>query len=267
MFNKIIYLILILLFFNPLFADKPSEPIYKWVIGEELVYSVKWTFIKLGELRLQVLGDDTLNGRHVYHCRIYMDSEPGLPFITLHDIYDSYIDAKDFYSHAFLAYEQKKDHLLYTQYVFDYKRSVIKVRVEKRLESSFQTILDSTVTIDKKIHDSLSMLYFARAMVKNKSNIDLTLFVYNNIENTYIKIAGESNDFEMNDKPIMGYFLEGKLKFVGIAGVKEDFKGYFSTDKQSVPLIAYMKAFIGSVKIQLEKWKKWDNEIKIFKKN
>ena len=196
-----------------------------------------------------------------------MDSEPGLPFISLHDIYDSYIDAEDFYSHAFLAYEQKKDHLLYTQYIFDYKHNEIRVRVEKRLENSFQTILDSTVTIDKKIHDSLSMLYFARAMVKNKSNIDLTLFVYNNIENTFIQIGGKLKEFEMNDNPIKGYFLEGKLKFVGIAGVKEDFKGYFSTDKQSVPLIAYMKAFIGSVKIQLKEWKNWDGELRLIINN
>ena len=49
-----------------------------------------------------------------------------------------------------------------------------------------------------------------------------------------------------------------RLKFVGIAGVKDEFKGWFSPDRQSVPVIAKMKAFIGSVGIELIRWKNWE---------
>jgi len=59
---------------------------------------------------------------------------------------------------------------------------------------------------------------------------------------------------------VRGYYLDGRLRFVGIAGIKEDFKGWFSTDGQKVPLKAYMKAFIGSVKIELEDWKNWNGD-------
>ena len=61
-------------------------------------------------------------------------------------------------------------------------------------------------------------------------------------------------------KKVDGYYVDGKMKFVGIAGVKEDFKGWFSQDGQSVPLHAKMKAFVGSVRLNLEWWKNWSGD-------
>ncbi len=237
-----------------------AGPELNWTVGEELVYSVKWSFISLGKLKLQVLSADSLDGRKVYHCRIRIDSNPSVPFVNIHDMYDSFIDAQDFYSHIFLSYEQKDDHVIYTRYDFNYNSQTVRMRMEKRTGENSETLLDSTAVLHQKVQDSLSLLYFARAMAKNQKNSDITVFAFNRVDTTRINFTGRKEKVEIHDSDMSGYFLDGRLKFVGIAGVKEDFKGWFSRDAQSVPLKAYMKAFVGSVRLEIEDWQKWDGD-------
>lgn len=245
---------------HSLLADTAPSPIFKWQVGEDLIYSVKWSFVYLGSLHLQVLGTDTVNGRQVYHCRIYIDSNPSLPFVNIHDMYDSYIDAEGFYSHIFISYEKKSDHVLYTRYDFNYENYRVKIRIEKHRDQEVEIVLDSTAVIPRKVQDSLSLLFFARAMVKTSVKIDVPVFAFNKLEITRINFTGKRKKIKANDHKIEGYYLDGKLKFVGIAGIKEGFKGWFSLDKQSVPLKAYMKAFIGNVRIELDQWEKWEGD-------
>ena len=55
-----VFLITILCVAGNLFSDDNS---FQWKMGEELTYKVKWSFIKLGELKLTVLNKDTMNDR------------------------------------------------------------------------------------------------------------------------------------------------------------------------------------------------------------
>jgi hypothetical protein len=238
---------------------------FSWKPGEELIYSVKWTFIKLGEIKLTIVSEDTLNGRKVYHCQISIDSRPGLPFVNVHDMYESYIDAAEIYSHRFLSYESKGNYVLFTRYNFDYDKNEVNIRIEKRWEDATEIILDSTGVIPEKVEDSLSMLFFARALSQEKKEMYLPVFVYNKFEYTQLRFSGRMEELKVKGQKYKGFYLEGRLKFVGIAGVKEDFKGWFSSDPQHIPLKASMKAFIGSVKLELIKWKHWKGESSINK--
>jgi len=124
------FLIIFLLIFFQYYSSSQAAVDFEWIVGEELTYSVKWSFLRLGTLRLQVLEQDTMENQEVYHCRIYIDSNPSLPFVSIHDVYESYIDADSFYSHLFESYENKKEHVIYTRYDFDYDRMQVHIRVE-----------------------------------------------------------------------------------------------------------------------------------------
>jgi hypothetical protein len=257
---------IVLIVSNFSMAQEKLQPEFKWQPGEDLFYSVKWSFINLGNIRMQVLKADSIHNRKVYHCRIYIDSNPSLPFVNLHDIYDSYIDAEDVYSHIFLAYEKMDNYTLYTKYDFKYDRNEVHIFIQKEFSDSTVTLLDSTGAIPRKVRDSLSLLFYARAMAKHNANMNVDVFFDNKFESTNINFTGRQENIKANDQHVPGYFLDGRLKFVGIAGVKDKFKGWFSPDSQSVPLKAYMKAFIGSVKLELNEWKNWKGET-IFKKD
>jgi hypothetical protein len=50
--------------------------------------------------------------------------------------------------------------------------------------------------------------------------------------------------------------LEGETGFTGIFGLTGGFEGWFSDDEASVPIVAKMHVLIGSVRIELIKWKR-----------
>lgn len=267
MYGFVRIIIIIPLLVNLVQAQRAeSEPYLDWRVGEELIYNVKWTFIKLGEIKIEILDKVSCNERTAYHCQLKIDSSPGLPFVNIHDCYESYIDSAYFYSHLFRGYENKGDHTLFTEYLYNPSNREIDVLLENIEEGSRTVLLDSTVHSPNRMFDSLSMFFLARGMVKNSARINLSLFVYNKFETTDIDFTGNRDKIKIHGKEVGCFFLAGKLKFVGIAGVKEDFKGWFSPDSQSVPIKASMKAFIGSVKIELKHWKNWEKSIVYFDK-
>lgn len=255
---RILFALFLLIYATNVNANGELKPKIKLQVGEELIYKVKYTFLTLGSLKFQILGKDTINDRPVYHCILYMDSNPSLPFINLHDIYESYID-EDIYAHRFVGWENKSDHTIFTQYDMNYEEQNVHIIMKKMTKTDTTVTLDSIAALDtpRKIQDGLSILFYARAMVKHKKMMSAPVFAFNELKYTFINFTGEQKKVEAQDKKYKAYYLDGYLKFVGIAGVKEGFKGWFSPDMQSVPLQAHMEAFIGHVTLQLESYKNW----------
>lgn len=247
------------LFITHVSANDNLKPKIKLQVGEELNYKVKYTFLTLGTLKFQILSKDTLNRRPVYHCILYMDSNPSLPFVNLHDIYETYID-EEIYSHRFLAWERKSDYTIFTQYDMDYENMKVHIIEKKMTKTDTTAILDSMAVLDtpRKVQDGLSILFCARALVKYNKMMSVPVFAFNELKYTFINFTGEQKKIEIDDQKFKAYYLDGYLKFVGIAGVKEGFKGWFSPDMQSVPLKAHMEAFIGHVTLQLDSYKNWE---------
>jgi hypothetical protein len=259
---KFIRIVLILLIIQTPFSlvsAQRSEPNLKLKVGEQLIYKVKYTFLSLGSLKFEILERDTINGHPVYHCILYIDSNPSLPFVKIHDIYESYID-EDIFSRRFKAWERESGYTLFTQYDMDYEKNEVHIVEKKVTETDTTMVLDSIAVLDtpRKVQDGLSILFFARAMAKEDRPMSAPVFAYNELKYTFINFTGKREKVEIDDEKYKAYYLDGYLKFVGIAGVKEGFKGWFSPDAQSVPLKAHMEAFIGHVTLQLDSHKNWE---------
>ena len=237
---------------------------FRWQIGEELLYKVKYSFLTVGSLRFQVLNKDTLRGRPVYHCRMHMKSS-GIPFVNFDDIFDSYID-EGMYSHRLESWEKESDHILHTLYDMNYNDSTIYMTMYREFEKDTVAVLDSTTKLIDKTQDGLSLLFFARANVRKKISEDVMVFSYNVYRKTFINFTGELKEIKAKGKKVPGYYLDGKMKFVGIAGLKDGFKGWFSAEPQHVPLHAKMKVIVGSVRLNLEEWKNWPADTLLQKK-
>jgi hypothetical protein len=253
-------LFVILLFnFSLISEDNPKPDIYL-MVGEELQYKVKYSVFTLGSLKFQILDRDTLNGRPVYHCILYIESNPSLPFVNINDIYESWMD-EDIYSHKFISYEKKSDQTLITQYDMNYKKNVVHIIEKIFTETDTVLQLDSVAVLDtdRKIQDGLTLLFYARAMSKYNKKISVPIFAFNELKYTFINFTGETDKVEAAGEKYKAYFLDGWLKFVGIAGIKEGFKGWFSADKQRIPLKAHMEAFLGHVTLKLDSYSNWDH--------
>ena len=47
-----------------------------WPFREKLTYKVSWSFIRLGTLKFVIQDTLRMNGRRVYHAKLFIDSNP-----------------------------------------------------------------------------------------------------------------------------------------------------------------------------------------------
>lgn len=237
--------------------EVPREKADVFYPGEELVYKVKYMFLRVGTLRLVNEGLVSYNGGKYFKLKIFIDSATGIPFITLHDIYETYVDSASA-PVAFFAWEKKGDHTLETDYLFDYANQKATVRVRKVYEDTTIIQPDEQLPLDRVYRDVLALLYFARVKSgENYQNIVIPTFVLNGKDSCYFNEVGQVRELKYQGKKVPAYYIQGRVKFIGIAGIKDDFEGWFSVDRQRVPLKAKMKAFFGSVSIELEEYRNW----------
>jgi hypothetical protein len=173
----------------------------------------------------------------------------------MHNEYISYIDDK-YRLHLFYA-DERIDGVLYkTEYQFNYPDSVIHVEMTNVKDTS-ETIYKN-VPLDDRILDGTSLIMFARAHAHTEEQ-DTLLSIYEaKIGKIAINFTSENDDVKLaNDTKVSSHFVDGMILLKGIAGVTGPYKGWFSTDRQRVPLKAELKVFIGSVKVELESWKNW----------
>jgi len=250
----IILILVVLLFPNFLLSNDDS---FKWKIGEELTYKVKWAFIRLGTLKLQICDSLVIDSTFVYHVRLHIDSNPLLFFVNMHNVYNSYLD-KNFQLQLFYAEEKIDDVNYKAEYRLDYSDSLIHINMTD--------IKDATKTIKKSepfqetVLDGTSLVYYARKnAISTKTDTVITFFESEQGE-VIINFKGKKGRIKISalDSAVESYFVDGRMNTIGIAGVTGPFKGWFTVDEQRIPLKVALKVFIGSVKVELEEWKGWE---------
>jgi hypothetical protein len=230
------------------------------VRNEYLQYKVSYMWLRVGTLRIFNYGYDSFEGYQGYHVKIYIDSNPKIPFVKVHDVYETIMN-DELAPIYFVAWEKKEDYVLKTIYEFRYTEKDSSIRaMEIRIYPDRKVLqTDTIIPIHHVFRDAISLLFFARAFShKPAEKFFLPTFALLKKENCYFKSSGMVKEIKYRDRKVKTYYLDGKIKFIGIVGIKDDFKGWFSMDSQRVPLKAKMKAFFGSISIDLEEFRNWN---------
>lgn len=224
-------------------------------VGEELTYEVSYSFIKLGQIKIVVENKKEENGQTLYSTIGYIDSYSGLPFVDLHQIYESTLNS-NYYSVFFRGLVKKKEYTTYTDYSFDYKKSIIHIKKGKIEPPQLWT--DSTAPAPFEYQDGLSLLYYARIHSGESMSVNLPCFVKEESTDTKINFYSPISGVEIDavKYPIACTHLDGEMKFISIFGLTGYFEGWFSNDDASVPIVAKLKLIIGSVRVELKTWKR-----------
>ncbi len=77
-----------------------TKTVLKLEVGEELVYVVRYSVMRLGEVKVVVTGKEEIDGKDYYSAAVYIDSYPGIPFVNLHQVYETTM-TPDYYSKYF----------------------------------------------------------------------------------------------------------------------------------------------------------------------
>ncbi len=225
--------------------------------GEELVYEVKWAFIKLGRIRVLTMQSEEAG---VYRSVAYSDSYD-LPFVDFHAYSTSEMDSTLF-SIGSSLFEKNQDRWQRQLYYFD--RSTRKFVIEQAYVNELHQLPVPSATYDtlqlsyERFQDGTSILYFARANIHSRRSIAVPTLVRGKAGRTefYLPAEHTTETIDAVPYPIRVVQLEGRADFEGIFGLTGDFIGWFSDDAAAVPIKAKMKVILGSINIELIDWKR-----------
>ncbi len=239
--------------------DDPSIHVSTTVFaeGEELVYEVRWLFVKLGEIRLKTVRarNDRAGGRNVVTALI--DSYD-LPFADVHSVVHSEIDSTLTCVYSTSTEKRNKGWwLLKNRYDHQTKRLTIEDTWSKEKDGpAFTSPKTDTFTVDGTLQDGLSILYFARSYAHSRGTMNVPTIAYKQLGSTWLRFTSERGTMEIDalDSPIKMVGFEGRADFEGIFGLSGDFEAWFTDDEAAVPIKAKLGVILGSITIELKEW-------------
>lgn len=222
------------------------------VPGEELTYRVSYLGIELGRIHLINEGRQEALGKPAFKCKALIDSREGIPFLSLHVIYESWMEHTALASLQFIA--QNRESGEYTKYTFDYDQRRIQTTTwidrKKTDERIFQ--------ISRKYVDGLTILYAARQLLYSKRTAWIPTIVREDTAWTKINFIGNVSSVSIDavSYPVRTVYFDGLANWTGVYGVTGHFEGWFSDDEARIPIKAKMKLYLGSADIELVGWKR-----------
>lgn len=249
--NTIIALILIILINNPLNRIYSQEAGFKWHPGEELVYNVKWSFIHLGKLKLQLFENNSNEYNTKYYSRLFVDSNPLLFFVNMHSVFETYLD-ENFRPAVHLAYEKIDDINYFTQHYFNYEDSTIFLKMTS-VEDTTKVIEREYPLVDK-YYDAISLVHHTRYMIDQVKSDTLKSFFGEKIGDVAINYHGVQDEVfsEYENQGDKMYYVDGIFLLKGVAGLTGPYKGWFVGSERRIPVKAELKVFIGNVAVELD---------------
>jgi tetratricopeptide (TPR) repeat protein len=227
-------------------------PTYKFTIpAEESVdYKVTYSFMNLGWVKVRMRPAETVLNKTVYPITFYVNSNPGLGFlISLHHIYESYIDAQTMNAIQSRLYTPGSDDYLIRTYWFDYDHGKFY---------AFIIFADGRYHfvekyLPRRAQDSTSILYFARGVVSNNSNGIITVVIDEEYKFGYITYLNQTEKISINDQKTDAVKIFARADFEGVAGMNGDAWGWFMPQDSYLPLQGKFTIIVGSIYITLAK--------------
>ncbi len=223
--------------------------------GEELTYNVSYAGIDIGQIRFRILSVTPENEANACHARSLMDSYKGIPFVNLHTAYETHM-SRSGHSAWFLSRNKDDDQWVARVYNYDYPKG--KVIVEKGIWKNPVIEERDTILVDTFYQDGLSLFFFARQHLVPGAHYSVPSLVGENKGRTEIDVGIQPTHESIDaiDYPVSVLHCEGEAGFVGVFGFTGHFEGWFSNDNAHVPILAKLKVLIGTVRVELMKWRR-----------
>jgi len=231
----------------------PPEGVFQ--AGEELVYNVTYAGFNLGQIRMR-LADTALPGSGPsYAARAHIDSYRSVPFVSLHTTYETIFTPAG-YSVWFRSRTEHDTAWSVCTYTFAYDRKC--VMIARYLTAGPVVGAADTIALDTLYQDGLSLLYAVRKFLAPGARLRFPGIVSEKKGDALVEVdaAQDHESIDAIPYPVRLLHCTGNAAFVGVYGLSGEFEGWFTDDAARIPVIAKLKVLIGSVRIELMKWKR-----------
>jgi len=217
-------------------------------VRERFVYNVRYGFINLGQIEVELMPDTTLDGRTVQKMRTIMRSGSGVPFLRNRNVHyqNLFSYTRDsIFSHHFWRDDLHDDEPRRSEIVFD--REQQEVRFFERGEPK------DTLELVEPASGGDIIFFYSRMFAGVEQPYELPVFITDDMG---IVTASSSRETEIRsydafDDPIPTYRSEGIADIDGPFGFTGRFRSWFATDRRRIPVEAHVRVLFGNVRISL----------------
>lgn len=218
--------------------------------GEQLTYSVKWSFIRLGTIRVRQSVAAPMTGDTMI-VEIEGASAAGIPFVSVHFLTTALLEVR---RPTNIRYElvSGSDRPARTMYA-TIPDSDIALAISNEDD---RVIRIDTLLADPPFYDGTGLFMLARCATGSDTTVTLPTVMEHALGTTTISFSSAIEEISVPAfrRPIRAHPFDGTTDWVGsaFAGMSGGFRGWVSTDDARRVLRAEVKLFIGSATIELE---------------
>lgn len=115
------FLLIVFMFTANFKAFGQDLPPFRWQVGEQLTWKVRWSFIRLGTLQMTIEDTVRIDNQKLYRIKLLMDSNPVLIFVNIHNRYECLVDSL-FRPVVYMVNENNGGNRNLLLYQFDYQK-------------------------------------------------------------------------------------------------------------------------------------------------
>lgn len=221
-------------------TEPPQAAAPSFLIGERLVFDIRWSGLSVGQGVLEVSPGDRLGDRDVLRLTSTAASNSLISFFfPVKDRIESVIDAEGLYSYRITIDQRHGRRKRYREIVFDQNRHEA-VMTYKGRQSRFE--------VPPQVQDSLSCLYYFRAIPKLETDTSVFIDVHESKKNWKLEIQVLGRE-TLNT--VLGKVPTVKVKAIvlyeGVLWDKGDLYLWLTDDARRIPVMMRGKIVIGSI--------------------
>lgn len=223
-----------------------NKDVLPFIRGEQLDYSIRYGFVKAGEVQLKVSPATNRNGKPVYHM-VGTGRTTGMTdwFFRTRDRYETYMDAETMFPIEFIrdvdegGYKIKR-HIFFNQ--------------EEKTAYDAELKEDTTFSLPATMQDIFSAFYYARSLdmedIAPGEMISIDVFLDHEYYDFRIKYLGtelvKTNGMYINCMKFMPVVQKGR-----VFKDKETMTIWISNDPNRIPVRLKAELAVGSIKADL----------------
>lgn len=223
-----------------------------WPRKEQFLYSVKYGFIKIGTVKLQLLADTLYDGEKCHHIRAIIKSNPDIPFVGKKEkIFNSFMARNDTVPYTMLYWtndvsKHEPDQEIYR---LDYKKGKVYTYLKDQPKD--------TLPLSKPSICGPVFFFYTRLYAGTNKNISIPIYI--DQKENFITMTNSTKIDDLQSKAfksglVSTYISQGKASFAGPFGFSGNFKAWYAADSLRIPIQASVHVWLGNVKIQLVKY-------------
>lgn len=254
-FNKIVFSFIVLLL---LLSNKTFSQSEVFQDGEELIYDVYYSFINIGWVKFNTIKES--GKKDTYLCTAVMRSNEAMPFADVSFDFTSEIEIRNnnIRPLRFTAKEYKEGKTSELNYYYNYDSSIVYI---KKIGFDGKQEYEKIFNFSIPYQDGLSIFYYARFNNFQKKYENVPVLFNNDSTGMILNFSTAITDMSIGevDYDISTVELTGTTDYNLVFGLTGDFSGWFTSDKDRVPVKAKLKVKIGNVTLELKGWRKSNN--------